>query len=85
MIAGVGEALILRQALTDDLLGRAPVEDALPAGVVGRVEARQQPLEVAVAGDGDAEHLALDPPEEAARDLAQQRVAGVVAQGVVDI
>src|SRR5207253_4106962 len=35
------------------------------AGVVGLVEALEQSLEVAVAGDGDAEHLALDPAVEA--------------------
>src|SRR4051794_9881260 len=37
-IAGVGEALILRQALTDDLLRLAPVDDSLPAGDSGRGE-----------------------------------------------
>src|ERR671916_3166716 len=64
-ISGVGEAPVSRQALADDLLGRAPAQHTLVAGVVGRAEAGQQPLEVAVAGDGDPEHLALDPAVEA--------------------
>src|SRR4051794_24375857 len=64
-MVGVGEAVVPRQALADDLLGRAAVQHALAAGVVGLVEAGQQSLEVAVAGDGDAEHLALDPAVEA--------------------
>jgi hypothetical protein len=50
MVAGVGEALLPRQPFADDLLGRAAAQDALAAGIVGRAEARQQPLEVAVAG-----------------------------------
>jgi hypothetical protein len=49
-VAGAGEAAILRQALAGNLLGRAAAQDALAAGVAGRVEARQQPLQVAVAG-----------------------------------
>src|SRR5215217_3011547 len=46
-VAGVGEAPVLRQALADDLLGRAAAQHALAAGVVGGAEAGQQPLEVA--------------------------------------
>src|SRR4051812_12126785 len=34
-IGGVGEAAVSRQALADDLLGRAPAQHALAAGVVG--------------------------------------------------
>src|SRR3712207_8161892 len=63
--AGVGEARVPPQALADDLLGRAAAQDALPAGVVGGVEAGQQTLEVAVARRRDAEHLALHPAVEA--------------------
>ena len=43
-ISGIGEARVVPEPLTDDLLGRAAAQDALAAGVVGRVEARQQPL-----------------------------------------
>src|SRR4028118_407861 len=65
-VAGIGEAPVLRQALADDLLGRAPVQHALPAGVVGRGEARQQPPQGAVAGGGTAGHRA-PPPRGAVR------------------
>src|SRR4051794_11879008 len=34
-MSGVGEAPVSRQALADDLLGRAPAQHALAAGVVG--------------------------------------------------
>src|SRR3954454_15829803 len=64
-VAGIGEAPLPRQALPDDLVGRAPGPHSLPAGVVGRVKPRQQPLQVAVAGDGDPEHLPLHAPVEA--------------------
>src|SRR3954447_17303275 len=64
-VAGVGEAPVLRQALPDDLLRRAPVQAPLPAGVVGLVETLEQSLQVAVAGDGDAEHLPLHATIEA--------------------
>jgi hypothetical protein len=48
------------QALADDLRGRAPAQHALAPGVVGGVEALEQPLEIAMAGHGEPEHLALD-------------------------
>src|SRR3954462_8045535 len=64
-VAGIGEAPVLRQALADDLLRRAPVQHPLAAGVAGLVEALEQSLEVAVAGDGDAEHLPLHATVEA--------------------
>src|SRR4051812_13382694 len=63
--AGIGEAPVLRRAPPDGLLRRAPAQDALAAGVAGLVEAREQPLEVAAAGEGDAEHLPLHAPVEA--------------------
>jgi hypothetical protein len=63
-----------RRPLADDLVGRAAAQHALAAGVVGRVEAGQQPLQVAVAGHRDAEHLALHPAVEA---LAIPFVRGV--------
>src|SRR5205085_7559669 len=49
-VAGIGEAPVLRQALPDDPLRRAPVQDALATGVVGLVETLEQSLQVAVAG-----------------------------------
>src|SRR3954462_13517555 len=48
--ADVGEALVLPQPRADDLPGRAPAQHVLAAGVVGAVEALEQPLQVAVAG-----------------------------------
>src|SRR3712207_3364189 len=71
-----GSCPVLSQALADDLLGRAAAQDALAAGVVGGVEARQQALEVAVARDGDAQHLALDPAVEALRHPVRARGVG---------
>src|SRR3954454_14479273 len=76
-VPGIGEAPVLRQALPDDLLRRAPVQDALPAGVVGRVEAREQSLQVAVAGDGDAEHLPLHATIEALDHAVRARRVGL--------
>src|SRR3712207_3194147 len=75
-IGGVGEAPVSRQALADDLLGRAPAQHALAAGIVGRAEAGQQALAVAVAGDGDPQHLALDPAVEALRHPVRARRVG---------
>src|SRR5829696_4707240 len=51
MRPGVGEPSARLEALGDDLIGRLAVQHALAAGVVGGVEAAQQPLEVAVVGD----------------------------------
>ncbi len=64
------------QALADDLLGRVAARHALPAGVVGGVEADQELLQVAVAGDGDAQHLALDAAVEALRHPVRARGVG---------
>src|SRR4051794_41388465 len=76
-VAGVGEAPVLRQALPDDLLRRAPVQDALPAGVVGLVETLEHSLKVAVAGDGDAEHLPLHATIEALDHAVRARRVGL--------
>jgi hypothetical protein len=56
MVAGGGEALVPGAPLADDRLGRAAVQDAPAAAVVGAVEADQQPRQLAVAGDGEAQH-----------------------------
>src|SRR3712207_7108163 len=61
MRLGVGQPPSGLEALGDDLVRRLAVEHALAAGVVGGVEAAQQPLEVPVGVHGDAEHLAGDP------------------------
>jgi hypothetical protein len=53
------------EAFGDDLVGGPAVEHALAAGVVGGIEAAQQPLEVAVGVDGDAQHLAANAAVEA--------------------
>src|SRR3954447_11299080 len=74
--AGIGEAPVLRRAPPDDLLRRAPAQHALAAGVAGLVEAGQQPLQVAAAGDGDAEHLPLHAPVEALGRAVGARRAG---------
>src|SRR5690349_2814411 len=76
-VAGVGEAPLLPQTLSDDHLGRAPAQHALAAGVVGLVEAGEQPLQVAVAGDGDPEHLSLHAPVEALHRPVRARRAGL--------
>jgi hypothetical protein len=49
----------------DDLVGCFSIEDALPPGVVGGVEAANQLLEIAVSVDRDAEDFTADPPVEA--------------------
>src|SRR3954452_3996846 len=64
------------QALADDLFGRAAAQDALATGVVGGVEALEQPLEIAMAGHGEPEHLALDPAVEALRHPVRARRVG---------
>jgi hypothetical protein len=45
--------------------GDRTLEDALAARIVGLIEARQQGVQMAMAGDRDAQHLALDAPVEA--------------------
>ena len=61
----IGELAARLEALGDDLVGRLAVEHALAAGVVGGVEPAQQPFELGVGPDGDAEHLGADPAIEA--------------------
>ena len=61
-IGAVGAAL--RRSRTT-ISGDRPFRHALAAGIVGLVEAVQQGFEIAVAGDCDAQHLALDPSVEA--------------------
>jgi hypothetical protein len=53
------------KARSDDLLGGGPLEHPLAAQVVGLVEAFEQRLQVTMARDGDAEHLALHAAVEA--------------------
>src|SRR5689334_24440985 len=76
-VAGIGEAPLLPQTLSDNHLGRAPAQHALAAGVIGLVEAGEQPLEVAVAGDGDPEHLPLHAPVEALDRPVRARRVGL--------
>src|SRR6476620_5004478 len=47
------------------------------AGIVGPIEPRQQPLEIAVARDGDAEHLTLDASVEALDHAVGARGVGL--------
>src|SRR5215211_3166858 len=53
------------EALAHGPLGCAALEHALAAGIVGLIEAPQQDLQIAVAGNRDAQHLPLHPPVEA--------------------
>ena len=63
--APVGEFRLGLQAPLHDLLGGSPLQHALASPVVGLVEAVEQRLEITMAGDRDAQHLALHPPVEA--------------------
>ena len=65
MRLGVGQLAPGFEALGDDLIRRLAIEHALPAGVVGGVEAAQQLLEIPVRIDGNAQHLAADAAIEA--------------------
>jgi hypothetical protein len=65
MRLGIGELAARLEAFGDDLVRRLAVEHALAAGVVGGSEAAEQPLELLVGPDGDAEHLGADPAIEA--------------------
>ena len=55
---GAAELSSNSEALLDDLIGCLAVEDALAAGVVGGVEAPEQPLQLGVRPNGDAQHAA---------------------------
>ena len=63
--APVGEFRLGLQAPLYDLLGGSPLQHALASPIVGLVEAFEQRLEIPMAIDRDAEHLALHPPVEA--------------------
>lgn len=53
------------QALAEDHVGCAALSDTLAAAVVGAIKARQHPLKILVAVEGDARHRPLLPPVEA--------------------
>jgi propanol-preferring alcohol dehydrogenase len=61
---------------------RTPVQDALPAGVVGPVEAREQALEVAARSGADAALPASDLTPSQLRAAAGGRGAAVVVDCV---
>ena len=75
VVARVGEMSIRRAAR-----GRPPRATGRPGRAAGGccrpVEALEQPLEVVVAGDRDAQHLALDPAVEALRHAVRARRVG---------
>src|SRR4051812_5799442 len=59
--ASVGQLGLGSQAAVHDLLGGSPLEHALASPVVGLVEALEQRLQIPVAVDRNAQHLALHP------------------------
>ena len=53
IVIGVGASGQRTQAFVHDHLGGSALEDALPSSIVGLVEAAQQDLQIAMAGDRD--------------------------------
>ena len=64
-VGGVGQLGFRLQALADELVGRVALEDALPAGVVGKLVAAQQALQGVVRADAHDQHLPSDAAVEA--------------------
>src|SRR5829696_3299574 len=62
IVAGVGAGGPRAQAFVHDPLRGSPVQDTLAPGIIGPIEAVPQGLQVAVAGDRDAQHLPLHTP-----------------------
>jgi hypothetical protein len=73
-VGWVGQCGMGFRTLTQHHLGREPVEHALPAAVVGRIEAAQHDLQVGVVVVRDTQHIPLDATVEA---LAWRMVFGV--------
>src|SRR4051794_11590536 len=65
IVAGGGAGGHRAQAFVHDPLRGSPLQDTLAPGIIGPIEALQQGFQVAVAGDRDAQHLALDASVEA--------------------
>jgi hypothetical protein len=80
----LAEVRFFPQALADDVVGRAAVEDPLPAGVVGKLVALEEALQGIVGADAHDPHLASDAAVEAlnhaviryARSRCHWRLAG---------
>src|SRR3954468_5097720 len=53
IVIGVGASGQRTQAFVPDPLGGSALEDALPSSLVGLVDAAQQDLQIAMAGDRD--------------------------------
>src|SRR3954466_7217470 len=53
IVIGVGASGQRTQAFVHDPLGGSALEDALPSSLVGLVDAAQQDLQIAMAGDRD--------------------------------
>ena len=60
IVAEVGAGGPRAQAFVHDPLRGSPVQDTLAPGIIGPTEAVQQGVQIAVAVNGDAQHLALD-------------------------
>lgn len=60
VVRGVGEVRFFPQPLANDVVGRAAVEDPLPAGVIGKVVALEEALQGIVGAEEHDQHLASD-------------------------
>ncbi|WP_410055174.1 hypothetical protein [Microvirga sp. Mcv34] len=67
----VGELRLGGQAAAHNLIRGSPLQHALASSVVGLVEALEQRLQIPMAVDGDAEHLALHPAVEALHETVE--------------
>ena len=65
LVGWIGQRRIGFEALAQDHLGREPVEHTLSPAVVGRVEAAQHDLQIAVAVERDAQYFLLHTAVEA--------------------
>src|SRR3954451_3726953 len=76
IVTGVSVGGEHSQALGHDPLRGSALEHALATSVVGLIEAAQQGLQILVAGNRDAQHLALDASVEAFDHAIRARRVG---------
>src|SRR5215217_5665396 len=75
--APVGQLRLGSQAATHDLIRCSPLQHALTSPVVSLIEALEQRLQIPMAIDGDAQHLALHAPVEALHETIRLRRVGL--------
>src|SRR5215212_3797758 len=73
----VGKLRLSHQTAPHNLVRGSPIQHALPSPVVGLIEALEQGLQILMAVNGDAQHLALHPTVEALDEAIGLRRVGL--------